>query len=72
MGLDLGANTSTYCRFISSTHEPGHFPGQVPREVGMGPWMLPSQRTNCQSCLLCIPDGLSCAYAEKGGLAVQE
>lgn len=38
----------------------------------MGPWMLPSQWTNCQSCLLCIPDGLSRAYAEKGGLAVQE
>lgn len=37
MGLDLGANTSTYCRFISiDTHEAGPAQGKVPRVLDPG------------------------------------
>lgn len=41
VGLDLGANTSTHSRFISSTHEPGHIPRAGPSGGRHGPMDAP-------------------------------
>lgn len=80
VGLDFGANTSTYCRFISIyTSRAQSRAGPSVGRPGwpMGPWMLPQQRTNCQTCPDVRLAYLFPAYAEgrEGGgegLDVQE